>query len=185
MSNLSKWNPFKFNRNRNDQNERESSAIAPGDTYDPFARMERQMSQLMRSFFDDDPFGSALRTTTGSNSFFGDFAPKTFVPTIDVTNEANYLVVSAEIPGLQKNDVELTVDDNTMTIRGTKRHDREGDEEGVYRTERYFGSFQRTIPLPGDVDTNGAEAQFDSGVLTVKFPRKELESTGPRRIELS
>lgn len=184
MSNLSRWNPFKFKRSWKKEDNGDTE-IARRDTYDPFDRMERQMNAVMRSFFGDDPFGSALRTASKNNSFFGDFAPRTFVPSVDVTNEANHLVVSAEIPGMAKEDVELTVDDHTLTLKGEKRHGREADEDGVYRTERYFGSFRRTIPLPGDIDTDGAEAKFDNGVLTVKFPKRDLEETGPRRIEFT
>lgn len=80
-------------------------------------------------------------------------------------------------------DVGVTLHDGALLLKGEKRHSTEREENGCFCTERFYGSFQRTIPLPADVDPNGVEAQFQNGVLTVKLPK--IEAAGPRRIELS
>jgi HSP20 family protein len=71
------------------------------------------------------------------------------------------------------------VHEGALTLRGHKKHEETKDGEGCYRTERYFGSFQRTIPLPLDVDRDKAEAKFEKGVLTVRLPK--AQPTEPQR----
>ena len=186
MTDLSRWNPFKFNRKNNKRirTTEDNQQIARREQWDdPFERVEQQMNSMLRSFFGDDWFMPAMRSASQNPSFFGNFSPSRFSPSVDVTNEGNYLVVSAELPGMEKDDVEVTLDDGVLTFRGEKRHERESDEDGCYRTERFYGTWQRSVPLPGDVDTNAAEAHFDKGVLTVKFPQLERTESGPRRLE--
>ena len=189
MSDLKKWFPFKFNRDKSEQKTTsdEQTAVARRQQWeDPFARMERDMNQMMRSFFGggDDWFLPQMRAARAP-TWFGDFAPQRFSPSVDVTNEAKHVVISAELPGMNKEDVEVTFHDGALLLKGEKRHEARRDEDGCFRTERFYGAFQRTIPLPADVDPNGAEARFDAGVLTVKFPKVEVESATPHRIALS
>lgn len=187
MSDLKKWVPFQFHRHA----DKATPASEPQNTMarrppydDPFARMEREMNALMRGFFGGDEWLLPQTRVARNSSWFGDFAPRQFAPAVDVTNEAKHLVVSAELPGMTKEDVEVTFHDGALMLKGEKRHERKSDEDGCFRTERFYGSFQRTVPLPADVDPNGAEARFENGVLTVKFPKVELDTTGPRRIDL-
>lgn len=189
MTDLSKWNPFRFDR-RSERRTSDNSDKSGGQQLqrreswqDPFERMENQMNQLMRGFFGNDFWTPGLRSTSQQPSFFGDFTPTRFSPSVDITDEKNHVVVTAELPGLDKGDVEVTLDDNVLMLKGEKRHEREGEEDGCYRTERFFGSFKRTVPLPGDVDTESAEAGFDNGVLTVRFPKVEGKERGPKRLE--
>lgn len=191
MTDLKKWFPFKFNRENDTAFSKQTASDRPQQVArrqqwnDPFSQMEREMDALMRSFFGtgNDWFLPRSRAA-GSQSWFGNFAPTRFTPSIDVTNENSHLVVSAELPGMSKDDVEVTFQDGTLTLKGEKRHEFEKDEDGCFRTERYYGSFHRSIPLPADVDANGAEANFNDGVLRVRFPKVEVEEEGPRRIEL-
>lgn len=188
MSDLKKWFPFKFNRHNTTAVQKtpsdQTGITRPPQWDDPFTRMEREMNQMMRSFFGGDDWFLPQMRAARSPSWFGDFAPQRFSPSIDVTNEDSNLVVSAELPGMTKEDVEVTFQDGALMLKGEKRHQFERDEDGCFRTERFYGSFQRTIPLPADVDANGAEARFDDGVLTVKFPKVEIDEVGPKRIPL-
>lgn len=184
MANLSKWFPFKFDRKKDSASETKEKAGAPltaKQPLDPF----QQMSQLMRNMFRDDWFTPGLRSFTQQPSWFGDFSPTLFTPSVDVVDEKSTLVVSAELPGLGKDDVKLMVDHGVLTITGEKKHEFEEDEDGCFRTERYFGSFHRAIPLPVDVQLDGAEANFDKGVLTVKFPKSDKATPSGREIPLS
>lgn len=186
MSDLKKWFPFKFDRKTGKRASAPDSSLQRRSTReDPVERMNQEMNQMLRGFFGgDDWFLPAFRSMSETPSWFGDFRPRSFSPSIDVSDTESALVVSAEIPGLSKEDIELTVHDGTLSLKGEKRHEFEKDEAGVYRTERFFGTFQRTVPLPAGVDPDGAEAQFADGVLTVKLPKVAGEETAPRRIDL-
>ena len=189
MTDIARWNPFRFDRRRekrpNDEPRQNGGSLARRDTWeDPFDQMRNQMNQVVQSFFGDDFFAPALRSMSQAPAWFGDFSPATFNPTVDVVNENKHLVVSAELPGLDKSDVNLTVNDHTLTIEGEKRHEKKDEEKGCYRTERYFGQFRRTIPLPEDVDTKHCEATFDNGVLTVRLPKTGAKEPSERKIEL-
>ena len=89
--------------------------------------------------------------------------------------------VTAELPGMSKDDVELTFDERSLTISGKKENREETKENGVFRTERYYGYVQRTVPLPGDLDRENAEASFENGVLSVRF-KKTAPKTEEKRI---
>ena len=126
----------------------------------------------------EDPFGEH------GGTWFGDFAPAPVLPAIDVSDEDEALKVTAELPGMSKDDIEVTVADGCLTLRGEKRHDDEQREKGVYRTERFYGYVHRALPLPDDVDGDAAEASFENGVLTVRLP-KVARADDSRRIEIA
>jgi HSP20 family protein len=98
-----------------------------------------------------------------------------FDPSVDVVETDNAIKVTAELPGMDAKDVDVTVSHNTLTLKGEKKQEHEERGEGYYRSERSYGSFQRSIPLPSTVETDKAEAAFDKGVLTVTFPKTAAE----------
>jgi len=173
LKKLEKWFPFRFTRRKAEEKSAagdaaSSTAMQPawpgGQPFGPF-------DQLARSLFNDPFFRDPIAGFGDPDRWFGDFSPSRFRPSVDVSDEDDALLVSAELPGLGKDDVDIQLQDDVLTIRGEKRNTAESRERGVYRTERSFGYFQRSIPLPGDLDYEGAEATFDSGVLTVRFPK--------------
>ena len=101
-------------------------------------------------------------------------------PPLDLYEEGDDVVVEAELPGVDPDDVKVEVADHQLIIQGEVRRTREQREGGVYRQERRFGSFLRTVPLPDDVDVDRAQATFRAGVLQLRLPRKE----GARRRQL-
>jgi HSP20 family protein len=107
-------------------------------------------------------------------------------PTADVEEDDNRVRVTAEIPGTARDDVNIEVSPggDALTIRGEKRQEEERSERGFRTSERVYGSFQRSIPLPSRVNPDKAEANLDSGVLTVNLPKADGEA-GPRRIQVS
>lgn len=183
MSDLSKWNPFKFNRHTDKAKPTEQAVAKQQDRWDSFATFDRDMQHIMRSFFGNDEWFAPIARSARNQSWFGNFSPSAFRPSVDVTDNGTHLVVSAELPGLSKENVELHVHENTLHLKGQKVLQNENEEHGCYRTERFFGSFQRSIPLPQDVDPNGAEANFKEGVLTVKLPKLPEQKSEPKKIE--
>lgn len=101
-------------------------------------------------------------------------------PRVDVSETDKSYEVTAEIPGMDEKDVEVTLTENTLTINGEKHEEREQKEKDYHVRERRYGSFRRTFTVPSDVDANKISAQFTKGVLTVSLP-KSKKPRGKRR----
>jgi HSP20 family protein len=129
----------------------------------------------MYRLFDDYFRGTGLRP-------FGE-GWAAFSPRVDVSEDERQVRVSAELPGLDEGDIDVSVSRNLLTIRGEKKEEREEREGSRYYAERSYGSFQRSIPLPTEVDPDGAEAMFEKGVLTVTLPKTE-EARAQKRINV-
>ncbi len=204
---LDKWNPFRFLRShaqkgasgradapRTGQQGAQQNAQQTGTQTGNGAPMEfgaapvslataswplpdpiHLLTELIR-----DPFGG--RGPLGS--WFGDFSASEFQPRIDVTDEGDALRVVAELPGMNRDDVELEVIDDMLIVSGDKRFESTREEQGCYRVERSFGHFQRAVPLPAGIDLDRAEARFENGVLTLRVPKSAGEPAAKRRIEI-
>ena len=103
-------------------------------------------------------------------------------PAIDVTEDAASLRISAELPGLEKKDIQLEVKDGLLTLHGEKRHESESKEGNLLRRERSYGSFYRALSLPEAADATKVEATVKNGVLEVRIPKRE--ETKPRAIAI-
>jgi HSP20 family protein len=145
------------------------------------------MQQVMQHFFRDPLFASpsSFSTALPENRWFGDFSPSVFQPSLDVVDEGRALRITVELPGMSREDVELTLDDGALTIKGEKRTDASSDEKGCYRTERAYGYFQRIVPLPSNIAREGIEAQFEKGVLSVRIPKSGEAAREGKRIEVT
>jgi HSP20 family protein len=95
------------------------------------------------------------------------------IPSLDVVDDDKAFRVSVELPGMTDKDVAVTVDDHTLTIRGEKKEEKEKKDKDVFRRERAYGSFRRTIELPDEVDAAKIEAKFKDGVLTIDLPKSK------------
>jgi HSP20 family protein len=96
-----------------------------------------------------------------------------WVPPVDILEDSHAVKLVAELPGLTANDVKLTLENQTLTLRGEKRQVAEETTERVHRYERSYGSFERSFKLPGTVETDRVEAKFENGVLTIILPKSE------------
>lgn len=163
---ISKWNPF--GRNSSDEMTSRTDRSA-----EPWRDLQRQMNRMFEDFFNR----SALQRADWSAPTWS--GRKSFSPQIDVSEDDETLKIQAELPGLDKDDIELEADENSVTIQGEKSHEEEREEEGFYRNERSYGYFRRTIPFPMEVDTSKAKATFSDGVLDVRFPKRG-DSKGKR-----
>jgi len=108
-----------------------------------------------------------------------------WAPRIDVIQRNNELVIRADLPGLNKDEVTVDVTDATVTIRGERRREREEEQGGVYRSERSYGSFYRAVPLPEGAMADQAKASFTNGVLEVTMPAPPEQVNKGRRLEIS
>jgi HSP20 family protein len=140
-----------------------------------------------------DPFREMAALQDRVNRAFGDLSRRydddltvrgTWTPSVDIYESDNHsLVLKAELPDVAKEDIDLRVENNTLTISGTKKMDKEVKEEQYHRIERAYGSFSRTFTLPPTVDAGKIGAEFKNGVLTVTLPLRE--EAKPRQIQVA
>jgi HSP20 family protein len=118
------------------------------------------------------------------DAFFGQTdQARRWVPPMDLVEAEDHFVLKADLPGLTEEDVNIEVQDGTLTISGQRKAEHEEREKGWYRIERSFGSFNRSLTLPDGVDADRIEASFSHGVLELRIPKPEERK--PRRIEIS
>jgi|SRR5581483_3120394 len=107
-----------------------------------------------------------------------------WMPPVDIyTTGENEIVLKAEIPGMKKEDIDITVENFTLTIRGEKKTEQEVKDDQFHRVERSYGAFTRSFALPQTVDANKVEADYRDGVLTIKLPRRE--DAKPKQIKVN
>jgi HSP20 family protein len=118
------------------------------------------------------------------DAFFGQTDQgRRWVPPMDLVEAEDHFVLKADLPGLSESDVNIEVQDGTLTISGERKAEHEQREKGWYRIERSFGSFNRSLTLPDGLDPERIEASFSEGVLEVRIPKPEERK--PRRISIS
>ncbi|MBN2406340.1 MAG: Hsp20/alpha crystallin family protein [Elusimicrobia bacterium] len=112
-------------------------------------------------------------------------ASYSWAPSIDVQNRKDKLVVKAELPGMEKDDVKITLEDNYLVIKGEKKQEdeKEDKDKGYYHRECVYGSFQRAVSLPADVDAGKIDASYKNGVLKITLPKKE--EAKPKQIDIN
>ena len=137
-------------------------------TWNPGEEMERFLED---PFFAQWPF---FRVPWGRTPREG----MAWAPALEMYEKDNDFVVKAELPGVKKEDVDVSITGDTLTIKGQKKASKEVKEEDYYRCESHYGSFARSIVLPAAVDAKKIEATFDNGVLEIHMPKvKEAAST--------
>jgi HSP20 family protein len=129
----------------------------------------------MNSMFDDGFFGEGAGSSRGGK-------PIAWAPPIDVVESRDKVIVSAELPGMKAEEVELSVDDGQLTLKGERGFPEEAGEESLHRIERSYGYFERRIALPGTIDAGKVTASYADGVLRVELPK--IEKARPRQIRI-
>ncbi len=135
----------------------------------------RRMSEEMDRWFE----GTMGRVPTWSG-----FTGATWMPQVETVQRDNTLVVRADLPGVKREDIHVEVDRGMLTLSGERRQEEETREEGLYRSERRYGSFYRAIPLPEGVNEDQITASYDNGVLEVTVPLPQEQQQRGRRIEI-
>lgn len=129
------------------------------EEFNPFALLRQEMNTL----FDNFSRGFEMEPFTGR---FGAFSPS-----VDVRENDKEIKISAELPGMDDKDIDVSLTKDALTIKGEKKEEKEDKGKDYYRIERSYGSFSRTIPLPTEIDIDKVKAEFKKGVLTVILPK--------------
>ncbi|WP_028583807.1 Hsp20/alpha crystallin family protein [Desulfogranum mediterraneum] len=173
LKKLAPWNWF--------SKEEHGSQLTPSRQQQTgIAPLEREFNQLIDRFFSasrgvwfEQPFQLPLETTA------------LLKPRIDLSAREREYILSLEIPGVKEEEVKINLSNNTMTITGEKRQEHEEKRGNYYRMERSYGSFQRILSLPEDVDQENIKASFKRGVLTVTMPRRRVSEASGKIIEIN
>lgn len=138
----------------------------------PFALLQRDINALFDTFFK----GFGLETF---ESRVG-----TLSPHIDVIEGDKEVKVSAELPGVDEKDIEVSLTKDSLTIRGEKKESKEDKGKDYYRMERSYGSFSRTIAIPAEIDTEKVDANFKKGILTITLPKTAKAVSETKKISV-
>ncbi len=140
-------------------------------TWTPFRdlmNMQREIGRAFDSLFTD---------VDGDGDHLSQWRPR-----IDVMEHADSFVIKAELPGVNRNDVKITVRENILTIKGEKKQEKEEKDKSYHRVERSYGSFERSFTLPSGVKNDKIDATYKDGVLTITLPK--VEEAKPKEIEV-
>ena len=107
-----------------------------------------------------------------------------FNPHVDVTETEKEIKITAELPGIDEKDIDVSVTRDTLTLKGEKKEEKEDNGKDYYRMERSYGSFSRTIPLPVEVDTEKILASYKKGILNIKIPKSAKAMEGKKKIAI-
>ncbi len=105
-------------------------------------------------------------------------------PDTDIQETEREVIATFDLPGVEKGDISLSVDSNSVTVKAEKKQEKEVQKKGYYYQERAYGSYYRTLPLPAEVIPDQAEAEYKNGVLTVRMPKKEISVQKRKGIEV-
>ena len=137
-----------------------------------------------------DPFREVVALQNRMNSLFRDLnegdSPLTtasFVPAIDIYEDAQKVMLKLEVPGIEEKDLDVRVENNTLTVKGERKFEKEEKEENFHRIERRYGSFYRAFTLPSTVDTENVKASYDAGVLKLELKKKA--EAQPKQIKIN
>lgn len=150
-------------------------SIFRNDDRDPFLSLHREVNRLFDDAFRS--FGAGLPSLGSFSSFGGNW------PSVEISDGEKEIKVTAEVPGLEEKDIEVLLDDGVLTLRGEKRS--EAEDENRQFSERFYGRFERRIPLGYEVQEDKVDARFRNGVLTVSLPKSERAQSQVRRIAIN
>jgi len=165
-------------------NKTTSTDLQPGgQAWRPFEALHDEIDRLFDEYGHAFPRWSFGRRRVGLRPFWRTAFEA--VPAVDVVeNETSYQFI-AELPGLDEKDVEVSMADNVLTIKGEKKDEKEEKKKEYYRAERRFGSFRRSFELPAGVDQNKIEANFQKGVLTITLPKTAEAQKKAKKIPIT
>lgn len=139
--------------------------------WEPFGRDFANMAERLNRAFDLRLWNDAERESLGS-----------WYPPVDVFEDRDAVVLKAELPGMKKEDIDVRVENNVLTLQGERKREKELNENGYSRTERVYGTFCRSFSLPATVDVKKIDASYKDGVLEVTLPK--VEEAKPKQIDV-
>jgi HSP20 family protein len=138
------------------------------DLFEDLEDFQREMNHLF-----DVRFHRPLKTGNGGNLW---------APEVDIVDDKDQIKVKADLPGLKKEDIEVDLEDDVLTIKGEKKEEKEIKEKNCIRSERYYGAFHRSFTLPSSIDGSKVNAGYKDGVLEITLPKKE--GAKPKQIKV-
>ena len=142
-------------------------AITRWDPFREVAALQNRVNSLFRDFNDGE---SSLTTTN-------------FIPAVDIYEDEKRIVLKLEVPGIPEKDLDVTVENNTLVVKGERKFEKEEKEQNFHRIERRYGSFSRAFTLPTTVETENIDAKYENGVL--KFELKKKHEAQPKQIKVN
>lgn len=146
------------------------------DIFDAMRRMQREMDNVFARFHNEDVFDVPQLTA-------GQEPSRYHSPLTDIVEKTDAYAVTLDMPGVDKKDIDIEVDDRGVTISAQRKHEAETEQDGVYRMERRYSGFKRRVPLPDNADADNAQASYEDGVLTISVPKRE-ELAQKKRIDV-
>jgi HSP20 family protein len=140
------------------------------DPFREFVTLQDRMNRLVRDSFGNEGREEALTTTT-------------FAPPVDVYEDEQNVTLKIEVPGIEEKDIDVRIENNSLTVHGERKFEKEEKEENYRRVERQYGSFTRTFTLPNTVDQESVQADYDKGVLKIKLAKKA--EAKPKQIKVN
>ena len=162
---LNDFKPFK---------KKDHLAVRRQDDEQPFFALQHRMNRMFDDFFrgfDIEPLGH----------FIGESA---FMPQMNISEDEKEIVVTAELPGIEEKDLDISVTKDALTIKGEKKTEAEDKKKNYHRIERSYGSFSRTIALPNGIDESKTEAELKKGILKIKIPKSPQAQPQQKKVEI-
>lgn len=150
----------------------QTSALSRWDSFSELLDMRREMDQLFGSFFGGTPATMAA-------------VEAVWAPAVDIQETKDSFIVEVELPGMKQDDIQITIVENTLTLKGERKREREVRDEGYTRVERAYGTFQRALALPSVVDASKVRAKYKDGVLAIELPKKEEAKPKEIKVQVS
>src|SRR5205809_89709 len=135
-----------------------------------FSTLQDRMNRIFRQAFSPERPDEALTTSN-------------FAPPVDVYEDEHHISLKIEVPGIDEKDINVSIENNTLTVRGERRFEKDEKEENFHRVERMYGSFTRSFTLPNTVDPEQVSAHYDKGVLKIRLAKKA--EAKPKLIKVS
>jgi HSP20 family protein len=164
------------------QRSQPSGGLLFGNPWEFMDRMAEEMDRTFERFFPG--FGLPRRTHLQRSRLAQSPESQMWNPRVEAFQEGDRFVVRAELPGLKKDDVQVELTNEALTITGERREERKEEREGFYQSEREYGQFYRMIPLPEGVIGESADAKFRDGVLEITMQAAPAEANRGRRVEI-
>src|SRR6201988_5513672 len=146
------------------------TVITRWDPFREFSTLQDRMNRLFRESYGPEGREESLTSTT-------------FAPPVDVYEDEHSVTLKIEVPGIDEKDIDVRIENNTLTVHGERKFEREEKEETFRRVERQYGSFTRTFTLPNTVDAEHVQAHYDKGILKIQLAKKA--EAKPKQIKVS
>ena len=174
LKKIAPWNWF------NDEDEEAGTALTAQQSGQRQGQLQQEMEELFDEFFN----GVALSPFKRGSLFTNSLTAGLLKPTLDIGATEKEYTINVEVPGVDQKDIKLEISNNTLTVSGEKKQEKEEKKKNYYRTECSYGSFQRVLSLPEDADQENIKARFKNGVLTMTLPRKSLPQSAIKQIAI-